>query len=74
MVVEYTGKALEELIAELPPPLRLEVRDFVEFLLSKQERKQTRRLRQDWANSIQVHGQSSVGLQHQALIWREQTT
>jgi hypothetical protein len=66
------SKPLEELIAELPPPLQLEVRDFVEFLLSKQERKQERRLRQDWANTVKLPGQTGVDLQHQALTWRDQ--
>lgn len=72
MATEYTDKVLEELIAQLSPPLKLEVRDFVEFLLSKQERQQTRRLRQDWANAVQAPGQTSVDLQHQALTWRDQ--
>jgi hypothetical protein len=65
------SKALEDLIAELSPPLQLEVRDFVEFLLSKQERKQEHRLRQDWANTVKAPGQTAVDLQHQALIWRD---
>ncbi|MEW5958101.1 MAG: DUF2281 domain-containing protein, partial [Chloroflexota bacterium] len=42
-------KPLEELIRELPPSLRVEVRDFVEFLLAKRRRSGSQRLRQDWA-------------------------
>ena len=40
-------KPLEELIQELTPVLRAEVRDFVEFLLIKRERPGRRLLRQD---------------------------
>jgi hypothetical protein len=65
-------KPLEELIQELPPTLREEVRDFVEFLLTKRDRPANRRLRQDWAEALKDdHGSySSVDLQHQALDWR----
>lgn len=65
-------KPLEELIHELPPPLRAEVRDFIEFLLMKHERSMPRQLRQDWAEAVKLeHTQlSSVDLQHRALEWR----
>ncbi|RME50545.1 MAG: DUF2281 domain-containing protein [Caldilineae bacterium] len=68
-----TAKPLEELIRELPPSLRAEVRDFVEFLLSKRGRPQGRRLRQDWAGALRAYRQqySSVQLQHLAAKWRE---
>ena len=68
-----TTKPLEELIRELPPSLRAEVRDFVEFLLSKHSRPQERRLRQDWAGALRAYRQqySSVQLQHLATKWRE---
>lgn len=36
-----TDKPLIELVEQLSPELRGEVRDFVEFLLAKQRRKQT---------------------------------
>ena len=42
-------RPLEEVVRELPPDLRDEVRDFAEFLLSKQARRRGRTLRQDWA-------------------------
>lgn len=64
-------KPLEELIQELPPILRAEVRDFVEFLLTKRDHS-GRRLRQDWAEALKTENSefSSVDLQHRALEWR----
>lgn len=65
-------KPLEELIQELPPVLRTEVRDFVEFLLVKRDRLGQRHLRQDWAEALKDAHQpyTSVDLQHHALEWR----
>jgi hypothetical protein len=65
-------KPLEELIQELPPVLRAEVRDFVEFLLIKRERPGQRQLRQDWAEALKADYQqyTSVDLQHRASEWR----
>jgi len=40
-------KPLEELIHELPPDLRQQVRDFVEFLLEKRRPENPTTLRQD---------------------------
>lgn len=75
MALDYETRTIEELIAELPPPLQLQVRDFVEFLLIK-ERQQQRvkqgKLRQDWANAIDYRTHTSVELQHLAQSWREQ--
>ena len=64
-------KSLEELILELSPHLRVEVRTFVEFLLSKQRRPAKRKLRQDWAGMLKAEGYTSVELQHLASDWRE---
>ncbi len=47
-------KPLEELIQELSPRLRGEVRTFVEFLLSKHTRPSKRKLRQDWAGALKA--------------------
>lgn len=65
-------KPLEELIQELSPTLRAEVRDFVEFLLTKRDRSRAQRLRQDWAEALKDDHSpmSSVELQHRALEWR----
>lgn len=64
-------KPLEELIRELSPRLRVEVRTFVESLLAKPKRSTKRKLRQDWAGALKASGYSSVELQHLALEWRE---
>jgi len=65
-------KSLEELIQELPPVLRAEVRDFVEFLLAKHDRPVQRQLRQDWAEALKDDyvQLSGVDLQHRASEWR----
>jgi uncharacterized protein DUF2281 len=67
-------KPLADLIQELPPALQLEVRDFVEFLLTRRERTADQRLRQDWAGALQEYQQeyTSVELQHLALDWRSE--
>ena len=65
-------RPLEEVVRELPPDLRDEVRDFAEFLLSKQARRRGRTLRQDWAGVLRDHREeyTSLELQRQALQWR----
>ncbi|MSP12879.1 MAG: DUF2281 domain-containing protein [Chloroflexi bacterium] len=72
--MDVTDKTLEELIEELSPALRVEVRDFVEFLLTKQERHPGRALRQDWAGALQAFRDqyTSVELQHLASDWRSE--
>jgi hypothetical protein len=63
---------LEEVVRELPPHLRDEVRDFAEFLLTKQSRRPGRALRQDWAGALRDHRgrYTSLELQRHALEWR----
>jgi hypothetical protein len=39
---------LQKLIEELPPDLKQEVADFIQYLLSKRTVKKGRKLRQDW--------------------------
>ena len=67
-------KPLEELIRELPPALRAEVRDFVEFLLTKRVQPRGQKLRQDWAGTLRAYQQqyTSLDLQHLALKWRSE--
>ncbi|MCX6045407.1 MAG: DUF2281 domain-containing protein [Chloroflexi bacterium] len=65
-------KPLEELIQELSPRLRGEVRTFVEFLLSRHTRSPKRKLRQDWAGALKVEGYTGVELQHLASKWRDE--
>jgi hypothetical protein len=57
-------KPLEELIHELPPDLRQQVRDFVEFLLEKRRPESPTTLRQDWAGALEKYREKK------ALAWR----
>ena len=70
--MDTTAKSLEELVRELPPDMVAEVRDFIEFLLSKQERRVGRPLQQNWAGALRDYREqyTSVELQHRALDWR----
>jgi hypothetical protein len=60
------------MVEEMPPEVRAEVRDFVEFLLSKHRQRPGRALRQDWAGALREQGQkcTALELQRQALDWR----
>lgn len=71
--METLEKPLEELVRELPPFIRNEVRDFVEFLISKHSRASGKKLKQTWAGSLSAykHQYSSVDLQHKAMEWRK---
>lgn len=65
-------KTLEEMIKQLPEGLRQEAEDFVQFLLEKREKKQGRKLRQDWAGALKEFRDqyTSLELQKKALEWR----
>lgn len=65
-------KQIDELVQELPPDVQMQVRDFVEFLLSKHGRRTGRPLRQDWAGALREHREkyTSLELQRKALGWR----
>jgi hypothetical protein len=69
--VDTKAKSLEQLVRELPPDIAAEVRDYVEFLLSKRERGAGKPLRQDWAGALRDYRQqyTSVELQHRSLEW-----
>jgi hypothetical protein len=66
------AKTLEELVQELSPDLRDEVRDYVEFLLAKRGGRGEKTLRQDWAGALRDYREhyTALGLQRQALKWR----
>ena len=70
--VDTVTKSLEELINELPPDMHIEVRDFIEFLLTKREQRSESALRQDWAGALREHRQeySSLDLERRAMDWR----
>ncbi len=59
------------MIKELPPDLRKEVMDFIEFLLSKKKKKKRKKLRMDWAGGLKEFRDkfTSLELQKKALEW-----
>lgn len=63
---------IEEIVKKLPPELKREVEDFVNFLIEKKVRKQGRKLRQDWAGALKDYRDqfTSLELQKKALEWR----
>jgi len=67
-----TDRPLSELVEELPPAAQQEVRDFVEFLISKHGHEPGKKLRQDWAGDLREYrGEySALELQKKALEWR----
>jgi Protein of unknown function (DUF2281) len=65
-------KALEEQLKELPPDLKQEVADFVEFLIQKRLRRPREKPTFQWAGALKdLRNQySSVELQHRISEWR----
>lgn len=65
-------KDLSEMIERLPRVRQIEVRDFVEFLLSKSKPRSSARLRQSWAGALRDYRgrYSPLELQKEALRWR----
>jgi hypothetical protein len=63
---------IEEMVKKLPPELRREVEDFVNFLIEKKARKRGRKLRQDWAGALKDYRDryTSLELQKKVLEWR----
>ena len=66
------SKPLEDLVQELAPEMRDQVRDFVEFLLSKRGPHSPKPLRQDWAGALRDYRQqyTSLELEGKAMEWR----
>ena len=66
------SKPLDELVKELSADSQAEVRDFVESLLRKSERKRAGKLRQNWAGALSDFREeySSLELQKKSLDWR----
>jgi len=63
---------IEEMVKKLPPELKREVEDFVNFLIEKKARKRGKKLRQDWAGALKDYRDqfTSLELQKKALEWR----
>jgi hypothetical protein len=76
IVVKVIGsenmRSIEDKIRELPPELRQEVEDFVDFLVERRARKSAGKLRQDWAGALRDYRDqfTSLELQKKALEWR----
>lgn len=67
-----TRQILEERIKELPPELRREVEDFIEFLLEKRLKKPRGKPNFGWAGALRdLRDQyTSMELQHKISEWR----
>ena len=65
-------KPLDQLLKELPPESQEEVRDFVESLIKKRQRKLNGHLRQSWAGALKDYREqfTSLELQQKSLDWR----
>ena len=65
-------KTLEEQLKELPPELRHEVADFVEFLVAKRLGRIREKPTFEWAGALKdLRSQfTSVDLQHRLAEWR----
>jgi len=65
-------KAIDDLIKQLPPDLRDEVEDFVEFLVEKRLKKTHGRPTFAWAGALRDirDKYTSVELQHRISHWR----
>lgn len=63
---------LDEIVRMLPVDIRQEVRDFIEFLLAKRQRKKRSQPGFEWAGALRDLGSryTSVELQHEILTWR----
>ena len=63
---------LKEYMEKLPPDLKQEVKDFVEFLLKKRVKKTKKKLSMNWAGALRDYRDqyTSLELQKKALEWR----
>jgi hypothetical protein len=72
MEEEGPMKTIEDLIKELPPDLRDEAEDFIEFLVERRLKKIRGKPEFGWAGALKdLKGKySSVELQHRISEWR----
>jgi hypothetical protein len=63
---------IEEMAKKLPPDLRIQVQNFMEFLLERKKQNRRTTMRQDWAGALRdVKSEyTSLDLQKKALEWR----
>ena len=69
--MDTTTKTLEELVRELPPDMYDEVRDFVEFLLTKRAQPVSRKLDLGWRGALRELREqyTAVELEHESSKW-----
>jgi len=69
--VDTTAKSLEELVRELPPDMHDEVRDFVEFLLTKRAQRVSRKPGLGWRGALRELREqyTAVELEHESAKW-----
>jgi hypothetical protein len=65
-------RSLEDVIRDLPPESQAKVRQFVETLLPIRDRRQRKKLKQNWAGALRDYREqyTSLELQKKALDWR----
>ncbi|MFA5268628.1 MAG: DUF2281 domain-containing protein [Methanoregula sp.] len=63
---------IEEMAKKLPPDLRIQVQNFMEFLLERKKQNRRTTMRQDWAGALRdiKSEYTSLDLQKKALEWR----
>jgi len=63
---------IEELAKKLSPDLRIQVQNFMEFLLERKKQNRRTTMRQDWAGALRdiKSEYTSLDLQKKALEWR----
>lgn len=68
------SKSIDEMVNELPQMQQVEVRDFVEFLLTRQRSYPRRKPQFDWAGALRDmrDDYTSVDLQHEIARWRSE--
>ena len=65
---------LNKKIDKLPPELKQEVDDFIEFLLDKYQKHKSTTLKQNWSGALKEYKNqyTSMQLQEKANEWRKQ--
>ena len=63
---------IEEMVKNLPPDIRIQVQNFVEFLIERKKQNRRKILCQDWAGALRdlKSEYTSLELQKKALLWR----
>ena len=64
-------ESIQEKLNNLPPELKTEVNDFIDFLLKKIKRRHRKKLKLDWAGGLKEfkHKFTSLDLQKNIIEW-----